>query len=158
MKFVYLLDTSFYKWSRRDIIGMVSHNPIWERPVVLIKTDSIFFFLSGLASNNPFKEPDCRKTDCPLNKSGLKCYSRCSRESVIYNAWCQICRDKQLDEGTNPDQVVDRLYVGETSRTLHQKVSLHVNDHTRELRSEGKRTSIQDEEPSPSSCISDHAK
>jgi len=40
-RFIYSLETSFYKWSGRDIIGMVSHNHIWERPAVLIKTDSL---------------------------------------------------------------------------------------------------------------------
>ena len=75
---------------------------------------------------------------------------------VVYKAECIKCEERQKAEGT--EVVVKRVYFGKTNKIFHHRAGEHVNDHKREFRSEGRRTSDQDWKPSPSSWISDHAK
>ena len=82
--------------------------------------------LAGLAPNNPFKDPNCQKPDCPLPPG--HCQGKCSKENILYVATCNICQSKQEQEGTPPDSVVHRQYIGETSRTLRVRANQHKQD------------------------------
>ena len=63
--------------------------------------------------------------------SGQPCLERCSKESVLYQAICTRCEAKQIDEG-NSDPI-QRLYLGETSRTLVVRSNQHFADYRRAL-------------------------
>ena len=72
--------------------------------------------LSGLAKNDPFKTNTCHIGECPLGD--LPCSDKCGQENIVYTAICTRCRDKQIDEGTDPRNVIHRQYIGESSHTL----------------------------------------
>ena len=79
----------------------------------------------------------------PLN-SPLKwmeggCGDRCYREHIGYSGHCNLCRRSQLEKGTTLERVEDKVYHGETSRTLHTRAGQHRDDYLSNLAS--KRTS-----------------
>ena len=38
------------------------------------------------------------------------------------------CQQRQIQEGTDPDKVINRVYIGETSRTIRVRSAQHLND------------------------------
>ena len=73
----------------------------------------------------------CQKNNCPIEAIGLTCDNQCGIENILYEAICKRCRDKQIDEGSLPEEVTDYLYIGETSRTLAVRSSQHKKDYTK---------------------------
>ena len=84
--------------------------------------------MASLAKGDPFPKDQCTRGSCPL---AGPCRGQCSRESVLYVATCNICYDKQLEEGVDPEDVVERMYIGETSRTIRVRSSQHQRDYLR---------------------------
>ena len=80
--------------------------------------------LAGLAPNNPFRQPSCPKDDCPLPDGS--CQGKCSLENFLYKATCNLCQNIQLLEETEPDKIVQRTYIGETSRTSFDRGREHL--------------------------------
>ena len=107
----------------REVIRM---NPGPKGTVVKIVEKPGAPILAGLAPNNPFKSPTCPKPDCPLHSG--KCQGKCAIENILYKATCNICQQHQIDEGATMDKVIQRTYIGETSRTLRIRANQHLND------------------------------
>ena len=82
--------------------------------------------LAGLAPNNPFKQPSCPRDNCPLPNGS--CQGKCSQENILYKATCNLCLENQLQEGTEPERIINRVYIGETSGTLRVRSAQHHND------------------------------
>ena len=56
--------------------------------VVEVPGPAIF---TGLAVNNPFLPEECRRVDCPQLSSDEPCKGKCSKERVLYKAFCSKC-------------------------------------------------------------------
>ena len=108
---------------------------------------------SNISPNNPFPRQDCGRRQCPYLRARKPCLENCAKENITYRAECLKCEENQRAEGV---QVIKRVYFGESSRTLHHRTGQHLNDFSKAIRKEGRRSSEADQESS--SWISDHAK
>ena len=87
-------------------------------------------------NKNPWKGRDCYREDCFLcdTKRTLiagKKYT-CWKQSALYQTWCQTCADREkakaIEEGRNPENIREHIYVGETSRSAYTRGKEHKND------------------------------
>ena len=65
---------------------------------------------------------------------------RCYREGVVYLARCRRCHLHQLEEGKQEQEVVEEVYLGESSRSVVTRARQHHNDYElamRKVASEG---------------------
>ena len=69
--------------------------------------------LAGIAVNDPFKNTDCNKENCPLQNVGCRGY--CSKKNIIYRATCNICHNRQTDNDVDENKIVHRQYLGESA-------------------------------------------
>ena len=76
--------------------------------------------MASLAKGDPFPKDHCTRRNCPL---AGPCRGQCNNESVPYIATCNICYNKQLEEDVDPKEVIERMYIGETSRTIRVRSS-----------------------------------
>ena len=84
---------------------------------------------SQLVRSNPFPRTTCGRDTCPLRWQEEGCKDRCSKEQVGYSSHCSRCRSKQLEEGVPLEEVGDKVYYGESSRTLHTRANQHLDDY-----------------------------
>ena len=82
--------------------------------------------MAGVAKNNPFPRKHCGRLRCPFTLTGEKCNDQCWKEGVVYAANCERCYQKQIEEDIVP---INKLYIGETSRTLFSRANQHLNDY-----------------------------
>ena len=85
--------------------------------------------MSSLTRKNPTVSEECPRGDCPLGSQS--CAGRCSVENILYKAVCNRCRDEQVNQGVNPDQVTDSMYIGESARTMRVRAGQHFSDYIR---------------------------
>ena len=78
----------------------------------------------------------------------------CLIKNITYKATCRECEERQLDEGVNKANVVNQMYIGESSRTLTTQSSHH-KVYYRKYATEERRV-IKDEEDPLSSFMWDH--
>ena len=50
----------------------------------------------------------------------------CSKESIVYKAECTLCSEQQIID--NVADPVEKVYIGETSRTLYYRANQHKDD------------------------------
>ena len=60
------------------------------------------------------------------------CNDKYSKENVVYRAVCQTCRIKQILEGTDPKNVIERAYVGETAQIIKIRAAQYYDDFKNE--------------------------
>ena len=84
---------------------------------------------SQLVRSNPFPRKSCGRENCPLRWQEKGCQDKCSREQIGYLGHCQICRTSQLQQGIPLEEVEDRVYQGETSRSLYTRGNQHRDDY-----------------------------
>ena len=84
---------------------------------------------SELVRNNPFPRSSCGRSACPLKWQQGGCQDKCYKEQIGYAGHCRRCRDHQLQSGVPLDKVEDRVYHGESSRTLYTRAQQHRDDY-----------------------------
>ena len=84
---------------------------------------------SQLVRSNPFPRKTCGREKCPLTWQKRGCQDKCFREQVGYSGHCQTCRNSQLQQGVPLEKVEDRVYQGETSRSLFTRGNQHRDDY-----------------------------
>ena len=109
--------------------------------------------MSGLARNNPFKRRSCGRPKCPLFLAGNRCNEQCYKEGILYAASCNRCHQSQLDAGLDPKE---RMYIGESSRTLYTRAQQHLNDY-RVASAKGPGHTPGPSEEAPSSWMWEHS-
>ena len=65
-----------------------------------------------LRKSDPFREEKCNKNKCRVCKLGS--YTNCKERGVVYQIKCQGCTGSSLHDG---------LYVGETARSIEERVT-----------------------------------
>ena len=88
---------------------------------------------SVLVRSNPFPRQQCDRVTCPLRWQEEGCYDRCHQEHIGYSAHCNLCRSQQLEQDVELSEVEDRVYYGESARTIHQRASQHLGDYRSNL-------------------------
>ena len=71
----------------------------------------------------------CGWWSCPLKWKKEGSQDTCSREQIGYSGHCQLCRDAQLQQGILLENLEDRVYQGETSRSIYTRASQHRDDY-----------------------------
>ena len=92
---------------------------------------------SDLVRNNPFPRKSCGRRGCPLKWQQGGCQDRCYKEQIGSAGHCRRCRDHQLQSGVPKDKVEDRVYHGESSRTLYTRAQQHRDDYVSNYSSNG---------------------
>ena len=82
-----------------------------------------------LVKSNPFPRNVCGRADCPLKWMEGGCKERCYREMVGYSSHCTRCRNQQISEGKQMNEVTDSVYYGESSRSLMTRAENHFKDY-----------------------------
>ena len=108
--------------------------------------------MAGISSNNPFKQPECRRPNCPLVASEEDCLGRCAEEGITYKARCTLCEEEQKEE----PEVIHSQYVGESSRTLLVRSSQHYRDYKYCIRRKLQGLERLEQDDSKSSFMFDH--
>ena len=88
----------------------------------------------ALGKGNPFHWPSCGRKFCPLVARGEECQGMCYREGVGYLATCNLCIREQLAAGVEEEDVVHRVYTGESHRSLRFRLERHIDDYRPLLR------------------------
>ena len=66
---------------------------------------------------------DCFRMDCAVCQSNTgKGSALCQVKSVVYTGTCRLCNDKHKSNPTAPHK---GIYVGQTSRTLYERLNEH---------------------------------
>ena len=99
---------------------------VQERPGCSVRTN--------LVTSRCFPRPSCNRQFCPWYINGKNCYEACYRESVGYAARCRRCRTEQLQAGKLENEVVESIYIGESSRSLPTRCSSHFRDYRQEMK------------------------
>ena len=89
-----------------------------------------------LVNKNPWKGRDCYREDCFLCETkrtlGVGKQDTCWKQRALYHTWCQTCTDREkakaTEEGRNPENIKEHIYVGETSRSAYTRGREHKND------------------------------
>ena len=95
-----------------------------------------------LHKSNPWEGIDCGRDDCLLclssSKEERKSGIDCTKRNVVYETWCQTCRDikkKEIEkEGATGNkrkkerEVDDYRYIGETARSSYERGIEHCKD------------------------------
>jgi hypothetical protein len=88
-----------------------------------------------LPSTNPWGASDCERADCVICKQGDRKRIDCKRRNVLYENRCEICNEDQQDgkkkkSTTSIASLKDGkgIYVGESSRSLHERAKEHEAD------------------------------
>ena len=56
---------------------------------------------------------------------GQDCQERCYVEGVTYLARCRRCKERQVLEGVQEDDIVDECYIGESHRSVYTRSEAH---------------------------------
>ena len=78
-----------------------------------------------LVRSNQFPRQTCARSLCPWVAQGEDCRERCFREGVTYSARCRRCRSKQISEGVAEEEIIDKVYIGESHRSLVTRCREH---------------------------------
>ena len=84
---------------------------------------------SQLVRSNAFPRKTCGRENCPLKWQKGGCQDKCFREQIGYLGHCQTCRNSHLQQGVPLEKVEDRVYQGETSRSLFTRGNQHSDDY-----------------------------
>ena len=85
--------------------------------------------LSGISSNNPFKTIECDRGNCPLGNK--PCGNSCGIENITYSATCKKFYLDQIENDVPIENIIERMYICETSRTLKIRSQQHYKDYLR---------------------------
>ena len=88
----------------------------------------------ALVKGNPFHRPSCGRKFCPWVARGEECQGLCYREGVGYLATCILCVREQLAARVKEEDVVHRMYIGESHRSLPFRLERHIDDYRPLLR------------------------
>jgi hypothetical protein len=94
----------------------------------------------NLVTSRCFPRASCNRPFCPWVINGENCYEACYTESVGYVARCRRCRTEQLQAGKEETEVVDVVYIGESSRSLPTRSSLHFRDYRQDIKKKRGKT------------------
>ena len=121
----------------------------------------------SLVTANPFPRSSCGRKFCPWVTNGEQCRERCYRESIGYVARCRRCHTAQQEEGVEEKDIVEKVYIGESSRSCTTRSTVHFSDYRQEMRrgkkkrkdvDEGEGEEGREEGRSLTSWMADHAK
>ena len=80
-------------------------------------------FNTNLASGKCSRE-ECMV--CPFSKDGRK--SGCLTKNIVYESECKLCTSTNDDAVSDNNYATSYRYVGESSRTLYERVAEHRED------------------------------
>ena len=81
-----------------------------------------------LPSTNPWGPSDCGRQDCvPCGQDDARRLD-CRRRNILYENVCQVCNQKDGKDGNDDQKDGKGIYVGESSRSLHERAKEHVAD------------------------------
>ena len=109
-----------------------------------------------LVRSNPLPRRSCGRPLCPWLRKGEECKMRCFQEGVGYLAYCTRCHDAQLEEGKEEGDVVEEVYLGETSRSLVSRIREHVSDYKAAMKKRKHPKETTAGEAESSSWMADH--
>ena len=66
---------------------------------------------------------------------------RCYREGVVYAGRCRRCYLQQLEEGKKEEEVIHKIYIGESSRSVVSRAREHYNSYKLSIGKTAKTTS-----------------
>ena len=69
----------------------------------------------------------CGRVKCVTCTQGAEVLPPCTRKSLVYENVCSICNEGAgaKEELRNVDPLIPSIYVGETSRTIHERAKEH---------------------------------
>ena len=89
-----------------------------------------------LHKSDPWSGKECERPNCILCKTkqetekGLT--KSCSRRNLVYETWCRICEKRDVEdavrEGRDPKSISLYKYIGESSRSGHERGWEHWQD------------------------------
>ena len=82
-------------------------------------------------------EGQCGRMDCVTCTQGLEDIPPCTRSSVVYENICTICNPQARTKGDlksySPPEDCPSIYIGESSRSLHERTKEHWEDYHKGL-------------------------
>ena len=127
----------------------------------------------SLVKNDPDPKSNCGRSLCPFKLTGRQCKMRCYREGVVYAGRCRRCFKEQTEvEGKEEQEVVNEVYIGESSRSVVSRAREHYRSYQLAMRKAARSTSTtipssssstttaqegREEEDEGSSLMADHA-
>ena len=100
---------------------------------------------ANLCTANPFPRASCGRSLCPDTLNGKSCRDRCYRESVGYAARCLRCHNSQVAQGVKEEDIKEKVYLGESSRSLPTRQGLHVRDYVQDIKKSKKSRNGEEE-------------
>ena len=89
----------------------------------------------SLVTANPYPRSSCGRKFCPWLANNDDCRERCYRESVGYMARCRRCHTAQQLEGKAEGDIVNKIYIGESSRyCITTRSAVHFMDYREEMK------------------------
>ena len=81
-----------------------------------------------MPSTNPWGPMDCGRQDCiPCGQDDEKKLD-CRKRNILYENVCQVCNQKDGKERKDAQKDGKGVYIGESSRSLHERAKEHVAD------------------------------
>ena len=86
-----------------------------------------------LPNTNPWSGGVCGREDCVTCKQGGETKQDCYKRGVVYESSCNICNPEEGLKRTTGEGLADgrefpSIYVGESSRSLHERIKEDVKD------------------------------
>ena len=96
--------------------------------------------MNCLTTKKILKRPNCGRKECPLTWKEEGCREECFKESITYQARCQLCIERQRREGVTEEEMEETVYEGETSRSLYSRYQGHMTKYKEQVEKEMKES------------------
>ena len=89
-----------------------------------------------LHKSDPWAGQDCLRQGCLLcttkTATGKHLTQNCSARNVLYETWCQTCKERDetnaTEDGKDPTKVIVYKYIGESARSCFERGNDHIYD------------------------------